>query len=348
MGFRHEGIELEVAQAASELLEGLWNAEARATRSVDDPLPDAWASAGGAGWFELLVAEEFGGLALGPVAAGAVLEQAGRHLLPGPMADTMAATAVVRHAGVDLTPVSAVAGATADAEDMPKLVDGRVTTEATAEWADVASLLVLEAMSNDGPCLAVFSGESENIATSSLPTFDRFRRPCTVRFDDAIPLAVIDDPDRERSQELRSQRLALTAAELLGIADRVLEMSVAYAGTREQFGTPISQFQAVRHRLADMAVHVASIRSACYLAQVGLRDDAPDKHRLAAVAKAHVSRSTREVVESGLQVHGGIGFTAEHELSGYFLRALSLQSSVADGTELHRELARTALRQARS
>jgi alkylation response protein AidB-like acyl-CoA dehydrogenase len=345
MSFRYEGIEVDVATAARDLLDGLWDEEARAARRVDDPLPDAWAAACEAGWFDLLVDEEHGGLGLGVVVAGAVLEQVGSHLLPGPIVDGVASAAILRPAGIDSAGVSAVAMATGDA---PKLVDGRLTTDAAAEWGDVADLLVIEVMGTEDPGLAVFDPRADGVAVSTTGTLDRFRRPCTVTFSNAVPIAVLEDQEQRRAQDLRSHRLALTAAECLGIAERVLDMSVAYAVTREQFGTAISSFQAVRHRLADMAVHVASIRSACHLALVALRDDAPDKDTLAAVAKAHAARSTREVVESGLQVHGGVGFTAEHELSGYFLRALSLQSAVADDAALRRELAHSALRQARS
>jgi alkylation response protein AidB-like acyl-CoA dehydrogenase len=127
----------------------------------------------------------------------------------------------------------------------------------------------------------------------------------------------------------------LAAAMLLGLAGRMLSMSVAYARSREQFGRPIASFQAVQHRLADMAVAVESMRSLCYLAQLGA---AP-----AAAAKAHASAAAREVAESALQVHGGIGFTAEHELSGYFLRTLELRSAWGDEHVLRRELGRRLL-----
>lgn len=342
MGFRREGIEIEVASAARDLLDGLWNGGARATRNADDPLPEAWDAASDAGWFDLLVAEDDGGLGLGPVVAGGVLEQVGRHLLPGPVGDTMAGAAVVRSAGVELKPGAALTVA-GDRSRVTTLVDGRLTASLRAEWADVADAMILRVDTPEGPGgLAVLEHGSNGVEVSVQATLDRFRRPCTVTLTGVMPTAILDDPSGERWQTLLNHRLALAAAELLGLADHVLELSVAYAGTREQFGTPISTFQAVRHRLADMAVHVESVRSACYLAQIAVRDSA-EADTLASVAKAHASRTVREVVESALQVHGGVGFTAEHELSGYFLRALSLQSAIADDMELRRELARRAL-----
>jgi alkylation response protein AidB-like acyl-CoA dehydrogenase len=134
--------------------------------------------------------------------------------------------------------------------------------------------------------------------------------------------------DTERSR-------VLAAAMLVGLAERMLSMTVAYAQSREQFGRPIASFQAVQHRLADMAVAVESMRSLAYLAQLGA---AP-----AAAAKAHASAAAREVAESALQVHGGIGFTAEHELSGYFLRTLELRAAWGDEHALRRELGQRLL-----
>ena len=122
----------------------------------------------------------------------------------------------------------------------------------------------------------------------------------------------------------------LAAAMLLGLADRMLSMSVDYARSREQFGRPIAGFQAVQHRLAEMAVAVESVRSLAYLAQLGAVP--------AAAAKAHASAAAREVAEAALQVHGGIGFTAEHPLSAYFLRTLELRSAWGDEHALRREL----------
>jgi alkylation response protein AidB-like acyl-CoA dehydrogenase len=134
-------------------------------------------------------------------------------------------------------------------------------------------------------------------------------------------LAQGDHPDRCQ---------VLAASMLLGLADRMLAMTVDYARSREQFGRPIAGFQAVQHRLAEMAVAVESMRSLCYLAQLGAAG--------AVATKAHVSAAAREVAESALQVHGGIGFTAEHPVSAYLLRILELRSAWGDEHALRREL----------
>ncbi|HEX6348767.1 MAG TPA: acyl-CoA dehydrogenase family protein [Candidatus Dormibacteraeota bacterium] len=142
-------------------------------------------------------------------------------------------------------------------------------------------------------------------------------------FPGPVVETLVRDGDAERSR-------VVAAAMLLGLAERMLGMAVEHARNREQFGRPIAGFQAVQHRLAEMAVAVESMRSLCYLAQIG---GAP-----AAAAKAHASAAIREVAEGALQVHGGIGFTAEHALSSYFLRSLELRSAHGDEHALRREL----------
>jgi alkylation response protein AidB-like acyl-CoA dehydrogenase len=114
------------------------------------------------------------------------------------------------------------------------------------------------------------------------------------------------------------------AAELLGVAQRALDLAVAYAKGRVQFGRPIGSFQAVKHRCADMLVDVEGMRSAVYWAAwtLGDADSADDERAIAAsAAKAWCSDAGSRVVASALQVHGGIGFTWEHDLHLYLKRA---------------------------
>ena len=126
------------------------------------------------------------------------------------------------------------------------------------------------------------------------------------------------------------------AAEMLGAAQRVLDMSVDYAKDREQFGKPIGSFQAVKHRCADMLVDVEGMRSAVYWAAwcVGARH--PDASVAASTAKVWCSDAGMRVMASGLQVHGGIGFTWEHDLHLYLKRAQLDAVSFGDAV-FHRE-----------
>jgi alkylation response protein AidB-like acyl-CoA dehydrogenase len=126
------------------------------------------------------------------------------------------------------------------------------------------------------------------------------------------------------------------AAEMLGAAERVLEMTTQYAKDRVQFGKPIGSFQAVKHRCADMLVDVEGMRSAVYWAAwcLGAGDD--DTSIAASTAKVWCADAAKRVMASGLQVHGGIGFTWEHDLHLFLKRSQLDQVSFGDATA-HRD-----------
>ncbi len=134
------------------------------------------------------------------------------------------------------------------------------------------------------------------------------------------------------------------SAELLGLSAKAMEMAVEYAKVREQFGKPIGSFQAVKHRCADMLVDVEGMRSAVYWAAwcVGAGD--PDASIAASTAKAWCGDASKRVLASALQVHGGIGFTWEHDLHLYLKRAQLDQISFGDAA-FHRDRLASLLRQ---
>jgi alkylation response protein AidB-like acyl-CoA dehydrogenase len=133
------------------------------------------------------------------------------------------------------------------------------------------------------------------------------------------------------------------AAEMLGGADRVLSMAVDYAKERVQFGRPIGSFQAVKHRCADMLVDVEGMRSSVYWAAWCLGADDRDRSVAASTAKIWCSDASKRVMASGLQVHGGIGFTWEHDLHLYLKRAQLDQVTFGDAA-FHRERLAALLR----
>jgi len=126
------------------------------------------------------------------------------------------------------------------------------------------------------------------------------------------------------------------SAEMLGGADRVLEMAVQYAKDRVQFGQPIGSFQAIKHRCADMVVDVEGMRSATWYAAWALSAGDPDASAAASTAKVWSSDAAKRVMASGLQVHGGIGFTWEHDLHLYMKRSQFDRLSYGDAV-FHRE-----------
>lgn len=114
---------------------------------------------------------------------------------------------------------------------------------------------------------------------------------------------------------------AVLAAEAVGAADRILELTVEHALRREQFGRAIGSFQAVKHRLADVYVQVQAARSAAYYAAWAVASTGGEGERVGGLALAQALDSLRTAAAEGIQLHGGIGFTWEHEAQLYFKRA---------------------------
>jgi alkylation response protein AidB-like acyl-CoA dehydrogenase len=138
------------------------------------------------------------------------------------------------------------------------------------------------------------------------------------------------------ARDLLDRAAVGVSAELLGVASKAMELAVEYAKVREQFGKPIGSFQAVKHRCADMLVDVEGMRSSVYWAAwcVGAGD--PDASVAASTAKAWCADASKRVLASALQVHGGIGFTWEHDLHLYLKRAQLDQVSFGDAV-FHRD-----------
>jgi len=126
------------------------------------------------------------------------------------------------------------------------------------------------------------------------------------------------------------------AAELLGGAARVLEMTAQYAKDRVQFGQPIGSFQAVKHRCADMVVDVEGMRSTAWYGAWAIASGDAGASVAASTAKVWCSDAAKRVMASGLQVHGGIGFTWEHDLHLYLKRSQLDQLTFGDAV-WHRE-----------
>ncbi len=141
--------------------------------------------------------------------------------------------------------------------------------------------------------------------------------------------------DEKRAEELVDWGSTAYAHDILGAAARLLEVTVEYAQVRHQFGRPIGSFQAVKHRSADMLVDIEAIRSACYFAATSLCNDTPDASLAASIAKSWSGDAGQRVAAHALQIHGGIGFTWEHDLH-LFLKRVHLDSVVFGDTRWHR------------
>jgi alkylation response protein AidB-like acyl-CoA dehydrogenase len=195
-----------------------------------------------------------------------------------------------------------------------------------------ADVIVVFAEAEGGPALFALAPLEPERPTAE-PAMDRTRSVGWLVLDDRRALRL---GGAERAADLLDRAATATSAEMLGAADRVLEMTVAYAKDRVQFGRPIGGFQAVKHRCADMLVDVEGMRSATYYAAWAVGAADPDAHAAASVAKVWCSDAARRVMASGLQVHGGIGFTWEHDLH-LFLKRSQLDQMAFGDAGLHRE-----------
>ena len=165
------------------------------------------------------------------------------------------------------------------------------------------------------------------------PAMDQTSTLSWLHFD-ATPAERLGGPDAATA--LLDRAAVGASAELLGGAARVLELTAAYAKDRVQFGQPIGSFQAVKHRCADMVVDVEGMRSTAWYGAWALAADDPDSSVAASTAKVWCSDAAKRVMASGLQVHGGIGFTWEHDFHLYLKRSQLDQVSFGDAS-YHRE-----------
>jgi alkylation response protein AidB-like acyl-CoA dehydrogenase len=281
-----------------------------------------WRELAELGWAGIHLDEEHGGQGLGTLELAIIMEELGYALAPSPFLASAAASLVLAHAGSEEQ----------RERWLPRLASGEavgtvgVVTEGAAplvQDADRAEVIVLL----DGVSgMVVEAGDAE---VEEQPTIDSTRRFSRVSAAGGDPLAGDPLPALDRIE------VALSA-ELVGIAQRAMEMAVAYAKEREQFGRPIGAYQAVSHRCAQMMLEVESARSATLYA-AWAADHEPESLPLAAsMAKAYASDAGWRVASSSLQVHGGIGFTWEHDLH-FFLKRARADGHLFGSPRSHRE-----------
>jgi alkylation response protein AidB-like acyl-CoA dehydrogenase len=195
--------------------------------------------------------------------------------------------------------------------------------------------------SNEGVSLFMVDASAPGISRKALNTMDQTRKQAEVVFDGVtIPSSALLGKEGagwgylERVLDLAAVALA---AEQVGGAQKVLEMSVEYAKVRVQFGRPIGSFQAIKHKCADMLLEVESAKSAAYYAAWAARENNEELPVVASLAKAYCSEAYFHAAAENIQIHGGIGFTWEHDAHLYFKRAKSSEILFGDAT-YHREL----------
>lgn len=308
----------------------------------------------------LVIPEEYGGAGFSYVELILVLEEMGRALLCAPYFSTVALAAnAFLSSGDDKAKKAFLPGIAsgetiatlAYTEDNGRPDDGGIMLAAersSAGWTlhghksfvldgHIASLLLVIARTAAGLSLFTVDGAADNISRTPLPSLDQTRKLARIEFNDT-PASLVGtegSAGQTLSTTLDLAAVAL-AAEQVGGAQRCLDMSVEYAKLRHQFGRPVGSFQAIKHKCADMLLEVESARSAAYYAGWAATEGADELPVVASIAKAYCSEAYSHAAGENIQIHGGIGFTWEHDAHLYFKRAKSSELLFGDGVH-HRE-----------
>jgi len=330
---------------------------------------DFWAKLAEQGWLGLVFPEEYGGSGLGFVDLTVLMEEMGRCVMPGPFFSTvLLGGLMILEAGspaqrkewlpklaagqakatLALTEPNArwdAAGVTATAKEGKGgfALSGTKLFVPDAHLADVIVVVARTAEGKtpeDGVSLFLVPKGVKGLEVKLLPTMDQTRKLCEVTLKDAaVPAgALLGGKGAAWSALARVIQRATIAlcGEMCGGAQRVLDMTTEYVKIRVAFGKPIGTYQGVKHKAADMLVDVENAKSLTYYAAWAADENSPETALATSMAKAYVSDAYRKVSAAGIQLHGGIGFTWEHDLHLYFKRAKASEFTFGDATH-HRE-----------
>jgi len=316
--------------AAAELMDGQCPpARVREVHETDRGWdPELWGRMVDQGWSVVTVPEAAGGLGLSFVEAAVLLEQVGAHVAPVPLLGTLVAVEAVRRdaaAGFrrdvieEAAPVCvAWSAGTATLRGEPDGSGWTLTGRSDpVPFAPVADLAVVVAPDPDGA--AVFLVDLGDLARPPRVGAMDLSRPLGVLDLDRVPAVRVGGVDL--AELLTDLGAAGSSLELLGASATALAMAVEYAKDRVQFGRPIGSFQAVKHRCSDMLVDVEGMRSSAYWAAWCVAVEDLERSVAASTAKTWAADASKRVMASALQVHGGIGFTWEHDLHLFLKRA---------------------------
>ncbi len=291
---------------------------------------DEWAIAARAGWTDMSVPEDEGGAGLGFVEEAIVAEELGRALYPGPfLASVVTALPLLRASASSAQEAAAVARgeliATVAFADHEALERADTVLSGTALFVpnlDVADLVIVTDLERAWQVDTNAGG----VSRETLPAVDASRAIGELRLDGASATEL--GTDAVELAHARDRVLAALAAEACGVAERVLEMAVAFARERRQFGRPIGSFQGVSHELARAYMDVETSRSLTYWAAWTVQERTPDAPAAAAAAKARAAEGAILACERAIQAHGGVGFTWEHPLHRFYKRALAAAATM--------------------
>jgi alkylation response protein AidB-like acyl-CoA dehydrogenase len=333
----------ELMETDSGIDRKVWDQAGAQLGLVGLAIPEEYGGSGFTFAEQAIVLEELGAaLYGGPFLASAVLaatallaspdESARRDLLPGiASGETIATLAFTEDGGSwdpGATRLSAVAAGDGWRLDGHKsfVLDGAA-----------AGLILVLAVADGALSLFAVDAAAPGLRATVLPTLDQTRKLARLTFD-GVPARLIGTPGDGAAVAGRVLDVAAIAlaAEQLGGAQRALDMAVEYSKVRHQFGRPIGSFQALKHRMADLLLDVESLRSAVTYAAAAVAGDSDEVPVVAPLVQAFASDTYFRVAAENIQIHGGIGFTWEHDAHLYFKRAKSSELLLGDGSH-HRE-----------
>jgi alkylation response protein AidB-like acyl-CoA dehydrogenase len=303
-----------------------------------------WRRLGEIGVAGLGVPERYGGAGAGPVETHIVAEELGRNLTPSPLLGSAVLAAQALLASGDQAACQRLLPAVADGSAITALAwtaatgrwdPGEVACHAAAAapgWVvhgeahyvldgDAAGILLVAAHTPDGTGLFEVDPDQGGVSREAVTAMDTTRRLAVVRLDGAAGRRIGAGATQTALAQARDLACIALSAEQVGAARQALDLTVAYAKVRVQFGRAIGGFQALAHRMADLHVLVESARSLSYAAAQAAAGQAPDTGLRAAAAKVYCSETLQRVAAEMIQLHGAIGITWEHEAHRYLKRA---------------------------
>ena len=342
--------------------------------SEDGYSPDIWRKMAELGWQGLMIPEEYDGMGMGLMDLLVVFEEIGRNILPSPFLATVALGAPpIVEAGPEemkkeILPQVATgeailtmaltepsAGYTPECVELKAEAkgDGFVLngTKLFVEFATAADHIVVVARTKsggdpaDGITLFLVDSKSQGVTVNPFETVGTDRQ-CEVVFDNvSVPKsAVIGEVDQGWPVVEKTLKIATVAklAEMVGGMQAAVEMCLAYAKERVQYGRPIGSFQAMQHMLADMHTRMFMSQNIVYEAAWMVAEGIEGHENKLAVAKAWCNEAYKKVAEDGVHAHGAIGTTRDHDMSLYYRRAKAADPTFGD-TEDYREVVAKSL-----
>ncbi|MBF8185294.1 acyl-CoA/acyl-ACP dehydrogenase [Nonomuraea sp. K274] len=304
-------------------------------------IPEVYGGAGAGFVEQCIVLEEMGrGLYCAPYFAGAVLaataltrcddEDARKRYLPGIASGEVIATLAVTGDGRTWNGTDTALAARED--DGTWRLSGH---RGLVLDGHVADLILAAAPTPGGVSLFAVPGGAPGLTATALPTLDQTRRLARLDFDEA-PAELIGTAGAAPLEAVMDVAAVALAAQQLGGAQAALDMAVEYAKVRRQFDRPIGSFQAIKHKCADLLMEIESARSAVVYGAWAVAEAAEDVPVVAPLVKAYASETYLHAASENIQIHGGIGFTWEHDAHLYFKRAAS-DSLLFGDADFHRD-----------